>query len=432
MSKDSKEIIQIASKFIVKTFLHDDLQPGQHDRAWEDGRMYLMMDPDNEAVIAHGGIDRVIVEYGTIIRAFEEGFCNQKPRTLNRGRSRLEVTVIVNEDSNDVRIYAKLSGVGRDSKLPEGRAVHVTGVSQIGRCLDIQKLCLPLAGRAYRGLRNALYGGDASDIDTVERGLTNRLEQLSFIGRCKHEGVRDMLKELLAIGDAFFESVADMPHADQAIELGRQYIDGGSTLTAEIQVVAEAARALLAEAKARKSRAIVTVADVLEEKERLQRRRKELQAKRAKRAAAHAPISVEDAANKIVTAMGLDPNDDDLSDLDEAPADSAETESGEADDREAEGSPEAESSSEKAAPRVSARAQRMLDEAEARRKAGEAGETPVTTAPEAPKPKETESKKVEAPKLDWKAKLGALKQDAGTETAPAADVAPAAESDKSE
>lgn len=422
----SKEVSKIVSKLIVKTFLHDDLTANHRDRAWEEGQLYLMLDPENP-VVRHHRLDRIVIPDECVMRCLgEDGYSGVAWTRFFASGAMAKGTLLLVDDQT-VRLIVKLSGSNRSSGAPEGRAMLELSVAEISRYVDVQKRCLPMAGRAYRSLRSALHRGSVADIGFVERGLDNRLWQLGTVSRCKNESLRDVLIELMAVNDEFIEAALEGDDPLDAIELIRLLVEGNASLKEELAARVQDVRARIAEEKERKSRAITTVADMQEEKERVRGLRKALKAKRAKRTAADATISAESAADKVAAAMGFDP-DDDLTDLDEAMTESVGAESSEVDDREVEGSPEAPPTPIEKAPapgKLSATAQRMF-------RLQEEGKSYVP-APKAPKPTETAVKKVEAPKLTFSEKIAARRAaiPAASDSAPA-ETAPAAEAAQSE
>lgn len=418
----SKEAHKIAARIAVRTFPVDTLEANHRIKAWDEGRVDVDLDPNDPVVRAHR-LNRVVIPDDKLMEcltAEEVGFSTW---TRFLGGTKVTGTIVLNTET-DIRLVIKLSGADRDSKAPTGTAVINTTVAEIGRCLDVQKLCLPLAGRAYRTLRSALYRGNAAEIDAVERGLGSRLWQLREVPRCKDGAVRDALYELIAINDAFIEHALTSGDAAQTIELIRQHVEGNVTLNEELGEMVREVRAQVAAEKERKARAITTVADMMEEKERARQRRKELKDKRAKQASALAPISAEDAAAKVVAALGLDPDDDlaDLEEVRETSEEPVENEEVEADSAEADPVPvEAPTAATHApaGPRLTARQQRMMD-------AAKSGKDAADPAPEAPKPTKPEAPKAEPVKLDFKSALLARKaaMPVAADSAPATETAP--------
>lgn len=405
----SKEAHKIAARIAVRTFPVDTLEANHRIKAWDEGRVDIDLDPNDPVVKAHR-LNRIVIPDEKLMEcltAEEVGFSTW---TRFFGGTKVTGTIMLNTET-EIRLVIKLSGAERDSKAPTGMAVINTTVAEISRAHDVQKLCLPTAGRAYRTLRSALYRGDASEIGIVQDGLSSRLWQLDVLSRCKHEVLRDKLGELVTIMDVFFESAVESADPEKAVEMIDHFIGGGASLTEELDAKVKEARELLAAEKARKARSIATVEDMMAEKERERQRRKAQKAKRSKSTAASAAITAEEEPKAADV-----PNQDEVG---EEPVGNEEVEAGSA-ETESESTEAPTAATEKDAnSHLTPKQQRLFAEAEARKQAADS---------EAPKPTKPEAPKAEPVKLDFKAALAARK----AATTVAADSAPATETAPSE
>lgn len=362
----------------------------------------LLFDRDHEVVRTHR-LNRIFIEPRVLSSAFTKGFSTQYPRDFNEKRTKVEVTVIINEDRNEVKIAAHIKGVGR-SELPEGIALAFNSVQEIADYLDNKEVCWPLADRTFQTMRDAFDRGNAAEIGIVQGGLHDRLWHLEAYANCKHPALQDKIAEMIAVMDACIETALRFDDADKAIALAERFTAAGMEAVAETDKLVLEARERLAAEKERKARSVATLADVLMEKERQEAARQERHAKRSK----------SSVANFRAPAKN-----------DEVPATSAETESietggQETDESTAEGSPETAPTSD--ATHRTPRQERIFAQSAAKL----ASDTP---APEAPKPTETETKKAQPTvardlKAQLAAKVAGLKSAAPVTT----DAAPATES----
>lgn len=397
-------------RLLMKAFPYDDLKAGHYDRDWNEGTLYMYLDHLNPTVRAHRN-PRIIIPHKMIASCLNGKVGESVKWDRELGGTKIVGKLRLTSDST-VLLTIKLTGAVPDSGAPEGMVIVHLPVGKLYYYQDIQEVCLPLAGRAYRTVRDAFYrGGGGWESTMVHDAVDNRLRQTRVFTNCKHEGLRNKYAELIAVMDLFFEDAENAGSAQKAIDIIDHFIAGGVSLSEELAAKHETENLRVADERSRKQNSIATVEDVQMERER-QRLRREAQreiakSKRAKRNVAGAPKTSDDDAETV--------------DSDQVLEESSETESGENGGRETEGHSEVATTTDEAAslPRtaVAERLFQMLDG--------------VTMVPATEAAKQTEPD-VEAPKLSFRDQLLLRKAQMATDDSAPAEAAAATVTAQSE